>query len=103
MNRITHNNKGAPLMSSTNPSDAGPIQSYAELQMYMNNLITLYGTHFDPRYHLAFWNTLTYEQFTTGDVPNISPPVRILEIGNGAGSNIVQALQGVGPLFGPSG
>ena len=36
-------------------------------------------------------------------MPGISPPVKILEVGNGAASNIVQALQDVGPLFGPGG
>jgi hypothetical protein len=90
-------------MSSTNPSATGPIQSYAELQTYMNNMITLYGTSISSAPHHAFWNTLTYEQFTTGNVPGVNPPVKILEVGNGTGSNIVQALQGVGPLFGPNG
>lgn len=91
-------------MSSTNPCDQGPITSYAMLQAYMNCMINYYGTSIaEARPHYAFWNTLAYEQFTTGNVPGVTPPVKILEIGNGDGSNIVQALQGVGPLFGPGG
>ncbi len=84
-------------------SSQSSIQSYAEFQSYMNQLISLYGTSISDAPHKAFWETYTYEQFISGNVPNISPPVKILEVGNGPASNIVQALQGVGPLFGPNG
>jgi hypothetical protein len=91
-------------MSSNNPCDKGPIQSYAELQAYMDCMVNQYGTSIAEAQHHAFWNTLTYEQFTStaGSVPGVTPAVQILVIGNGAGSNIVQALQGKGS-FGPSG
>jgi hypothetical protein len=53
--------------------------------------------------HLNFWDTMTYAQFTTGNVPGVnvgpSPPYPILVVGNAANSNLVLALQGVGPLF----
>jgi len=53
--------------------------------------------------HHGFWNTLSYADFTTGNVPGVNfgpnPPYPILVLGNGAASNFVQALQGVGPLF----
>jgi hypothetical protein len=53
--------------------------------------------------HNNFWDTLNYSQFTTGNVPGVnfgpSPPFPILVVGNGARSNFVLALQGVGPLF----
>ena len=55
--------------------------------------------------HQSFWTTLNYKDFTTGTVPHVSgpgSPYPILVVGNGAGSNLVQALQGVG-LFGPNG
>lgn len=86
-----------------NSEAAGPIQSYAQLQQYMNSLINYYGTSIATAPHRAFWLSCTYEQFIDGNVPGISSQVKILEIGNGGGSNIVQALQGVGPLFGPGG
>lgn len=79
------------------------IQSYAQLQAYMDSLIKQYGTSIASAPHDAFWHILDYKQFIGGNVPNITPPVKILQVGNGAGSNIVQALQGVGPLFGPTG
>jgi hypothetical protein len=56
--------------------------------------------------HQAFWDTLSYTQFTTGTVPGVSgsgSPYPILEIGKGANSNFVLALQGGGPLFGSTG
>jgi len=53
--------------------------------------------------HKAFWNTLSYQAFTTGNVPGISQAVRILVPGDGDNSNIILALEGQGPLFGPSG
>lgn len=57
--------------------------------------------------HKSFWNTLTYAEFTTGNVPNVPSqpppappgPYRVLIVGDAANSNLVLALQGVGPLF----
>lgn len=53
--------------------------------------------------HAGFWSTLSYAEFTTGNVPGVNfgpnPPYPILVAGNGAASNFVQALQGVGSLF----
>jgi len=53
--------------------------------------------------HLNFWDTLSYREFTTGNVPGVDsgpkPPYKILVVGDGANSNIVMALQGKGPLF----
>lgn len=89
-------------MSSTNPCDQGPITSYAMLQAYMNCMINLYSTDIASAQHHAFWNTLTYDEFINGNVPDISQSVKILEIGNGEGSNFVLALQGKGPLFDPN-
>lgn len=53
--------------------------------------------------HKNFWKTLSYTEFTKGNVPGVNggphPPHAILVLGNGAASNFVQALQGIGPLF----
>ncbi len=91
-------------MSQSTQATQLPIQSYAQLQNYMNGMITHYGTSIASAPHKAFWNVLTYEQFVTGHVPIKNHPcITILKVGDGENSNIVQALQGVGPLFGPSG
>lgn len=57
--------------------------------------------------HKAFWMTMSYSEFTTGDVPGVLDPttkqgIPILEKGNAAGSNIILALKGEGPLFDPT-
>jgi hypothetical protein len=53
--------------------------------------------------HQNFWDTMSYNDFLTGNVPNVNfgpnPPYPILTVGNGAASNFVLALQGTGPLF----
>jgi hypothetical protein len=54
--------------------------------------------------HKNFWRTMSYLEFTTGNVPGVNsrgpnPPYPVLVNGNGAASNFVQALQGIGPLF----
>jgi hypothetical protein len=56
--------------------------------------------------HFQFWNTLSYTDFVTGNVPgvtdrNTNQPVSILTKGDGKNSNIVQALAGTG-LFDPN-
>jgi hypothetical protein len=53
--------------------------------------------------HRNFWETLTYQEKTTGNVPKVSfgptPPYPILVVDDAANSNFVLALQGIGPLF----
>jgi hypothetical protein len=49
--------------------------------------------------HKDFWNTLSYNDFVNGNVPNVTDPntkqpITILTKGNGAESNIVYALSG---------
>jgi hypothetical protein len=81
-----------------------PLTNFAAVQKLINDVLTQNGesagVHDAP--HGAFWSTLTYSEFTTGNVPNVNPPVPILEIGNSAQSNIILALQGEGPLFDPN-
>ena len=52
---------------------------------------------------------MTYTQFTTGNVPGVKEPndptkgMPILKIGDSKNSNIILALSGSGPIFGPPG
>ena len=46
--------------------------------------------------HGEFWLNLSYEEFTTGNVPGISTPWKILIVGDAANSNIIQILSGLG-------
>lgn len=77
------------------------LTSFADVQNLINTILTQNkegGAVVGPP-HGAFWSNLTYQQFTTGNVPGVTPPVPILIVGNSAQSNIILALRGVGPLF----
>lgn len=86
-----------------------PLQSFAAVQSFINEVLSRNneqgGVGFSP--HKAFWNALTYEQFVNGNVPTVSDPntgkpLPILVKGNSAQSNLISALQGIGPIFGPA-
>jgi hypothetical protein len=80
---------------------AGPtLNSYTDVQKYLNDLVTALGCNIGGSRHKAFWNTLTYEQFKGGPVPLVSGNWKILEIGSPDTSNIIMALQGVAPFDG---
>jgi len=58
--------------------------------------------------HKAFWNTLTFDQFVNGNIPHVhnpdtGDPIPILVKGKSDQSNIIMALSGTGPIFGPDG
>jgi hypothetical protein len=78
------------------------LPNFAAVQAFLTQVIAQNGNDISGAQHKAFWNT-TYTQFTTGNVPGVSPPVRTLIPGNSAQSNIIMALLGQGPLFGPNG
>lgn len=75
------------------------------LGAYIDSILTANGESggVSSAPHQNFWDTLNYHDFTTGTVPGVNfgpgPPYPILVVGNGASSNFVLALQGVGPLF----
>jgi hypothetical protein len=78
------------------------INSFADLQKYLDNFLQNNSEWPVGPPHRDFWNTMSYNDFTTGNVPGVNPPVRILVVGNGLQSNLVQALMGVGQLFDPN-
>jgi hypothetical protein len=76
------------------------LNSYADVQAALNNFVQQAGVTPGQAPHGVFWLNLTYEQFTTGNVPNISPgPWKILVVGNSKNSNIIQILSGIGGAF----
>jgi hypothetical protein len=48
--------------------------------------------------HGAFWNTLPYNDFVTGDLPNIGVPILVKS--NSGASNLILALRGQAPFDG---
>jgi hypothetical protein len=81
------------------------LTSFAQVQAFFTQVLTQNQQINDvPNApHGPFWTTMSYHDFTTGNVPDVDPPTKILLVGNSAASNIILALQGVGPLFGPTG
>jgi len=86
------------------------LKNYADVQNFLNTLITaeqLSDTK-NQSPHGAFWNDLSYAEFTTGNVPHVHDPVSgnpmpILIINNAMGSNIVMAFLGTpGSVFDPN-
>jgi hypothetical protein len=87
-----------PVIASYN-GNAVTLSSYIDTILKQNG--EMGGVAGAP--HSNFWDTLNYTQFTTGNVPGVNfgpnPPYPILVLGDGAKSNFVLALQGIGPLF----
>jgi hypothetical protein len=85
-----------------------PLNTFADVQQFITKVLTdngeIGGVPGSP--HQAFWNTLTYQQFTTGNVPGVKDdagqPLPILVKGDSAHSNLILSLRGQGPLFDPT-
>lgn len=82
-----------------------PLKTFAEVQQFIDQVLTQNGEvgAVSNAPHRSFWTTLSYQEFTTGNVPGVSPATRILVVSDSKNSNIIQALQGLGQLFGPDG
>ncbi len=82
------------------------LNSFKDVQDMLNAFITSQGVDVSSAPHVDFWNQLTYDQFTTGNVPGLPSPFNALPIlkkGDSKNSNIILALSGaVGTLFDPS-
>jgi len=76
------------------------LTNYAQVQAALNSFVQQAGVTPGQAPHGAFWNSLTYDQFINGNVPNISPgPWKILVVGDSKSSNIIQILSGYGNAF----
>jgi hypothetical protein len=77
------------------------LNNYADVQAALNAFVKQAGVTPGQAPHGAFWNSLTYTQFTTGNVPGVQTggPWQILVIGDSKSSNIIQILSGVGSAF----
>ena len=68
------------------------INNYGDVQKMFDDYVGLNGIHINASPHKAFWDTLSYDNFINGKVPNVG--VKICECGNSKASAIVQILQG---------
>jgi hypothetical protein len=87
-----------------------PLATYAAVQQFITQVLTQNGDmgKVAGAPHKAFWNTMAYNDFVTGNVPNVDDPntglpMPILVNGNSAQSNLIIALLGIGPMFGDNG
>jgi hypothetical protein len=87
-----------------------PLNSFADIQNFIDGVLAQNGEQGGVPHspHKAFWRTLNYDQFLTGNVPgvtdpNTGQPMPILVKGKSAESNLILSLQGQGPIFGPDG
>ena len=89
---------------------AQTLNSYDDVKNLLNGILTANNQMNDTEHapHQAFWNSMTYQQFISGDVPGVNDPntglpMPILVKGNSSQSNIVMALRGTpGSPFDPN-
>ena len=82
------------------------ISNYADFQNYMIGILTTNISEssgnteeYDAENsapHGAFWKTMTYQEFITGNIFGYP----IVDLGNAAGSNLILALKGLAPFDG---
>ncbi|KAA3631734.1 MAG: hypothetical protein DWQ02_15935 [Bacteroidetes bacterium] len=68
------------------------INTYADVQAMFNDYVKLNGIGINGSPHKAFWNTLSYNDFINGNVPNVG--IKICTCGDSEKSAIVQILKG---------
>ena len=84
------------------------INTYQDLQNFLNNWVQSNGVPINLAPHGDFWNTLTEDQFVNGNVPNVTDPntgnpLKIMIAGDPDHSNIIMALSGTpGTIFDPN-
>ena len=69
------------------------LKSYKDVQALFNDFVAAQQIDIGDAIHSDFWNTLAYEDFVNGEVPNV-PGVKILESGASADSNLIRILKG---------
>lgn len=77
------------------------LNSYEDVKNHLNSILAANGQLSDTQHapHGDWWNSMTYEQFITGNVPgvndpNTGQPMPILILGNSSESNLIISLQG---------
>jgi hypothetical protein len=90
------------------PVHAVPPFGFKDVQQLIVSTLAANMEGFAHAPHKDFWSTMSYNDFVTGNVPNVldpttQKPIPILVKGNSAKSNIILALQGApGTLFDPN-
>lgn len=69
------------------------INNYSDLQKLLNAFVAANSLTPGLAPHAVFWNSMTYQEFITGEVPNVSG-FKILIPGDPENSNLIMALAG---------
>lgn len=78
--------------------------NYADVQAGLDAFVSQAGVNIDGAPHGAFWQSMSYTEFTTGDIPGVpAGPWPVLVIGHSDQSNIIQILEGMGAAAGKFG
>lgn len=72
--------------------------NYTDVQNGLNQFVSTAGVNISGAPHGAFWQSMTYTDFTTGNIPGVTSggPWKVLVISDSASSNIIQILEGMG-------
>jgi hypothetical protein len=90
------------------PAKGSPLMSYADVQKCLNDFVAENNVPIGFSPHGAFWQDMTYDQFTTGNIPGIvnpvnNQPLKVIELNNAEKSNLIMALRGTpGTIFDPT-
>ena len=78
----------------------GTLNNYTDVQKALNAFVQQAAVTPGQAPHGAFWNSMTYQQFTTGNIPGVPfGPWKILMVGDSKNSTIIQVLSGTGNAF----
>ena len=91
--------KNAPFTSPEVVGGSGVIsfidvKTFADVQKMFTEYVALNPVNISNSPHKNFWATLNYQQFTTGNVPKVTPEVKILTCSDSENSNLVKILSG---------
>jgi hypothetical protein len=87
--------------------EALPIKSYTEVQALLNDFVQKNNVPIASTPYGAFWNRMTYKEFTEGDLPGVTAPLtgkplKVLVVTKPGESNLILALRGAaGSVFDP--
>jgi hypothetical protein len=85
------------------------LNTFADVQNFIDQVLNANGQTggLGASPHGAFWRTMKYDDFVTGNVPGVKDdagnPMPVLVKGSSATSNLILALQGTAGIFGPQG
>ncbi|QIF06049.1 hypothetical protein G5S37_12135 [Roseimicrobium sp. ORNL1] len=85
-----------------------PLNSYADVQALLDTFVANNNVPINLAPHRAFWKTMTYQEFITGNIPRVEDPdtgnpLKVLVVNDSKNSNLIMSLSGTpGTIFDPN-